>query len=111
MTSVSKPNILVILTSHAADNQGRNTGWFLAEFAHAYNIFIPHFNVIAASPKGGVAPIATGSIALCPDEESQAFLREKEAVWSNTIMVEELVGKTDQFVACYLPGGYGRELL
>jgi putative intracellular protease/amidase len=114
MSTTTKPNFLIILTSHStitAASPPRPTGWWLPEFAHPFYVLSPYFNLVIASPKGGVAPLDPLSIELHKeDEESVRFLKEEEALWKNTEKIESFVGRAGEFAGLLVAGGHGRRL-
>lgn len=64
--SPSAPKILIVLTSHdKIDKLGKDTGWFLPEFAHPYWVFEEAgANMTIVSPKGGKAPLDPSSVEM-----------------------------------------------
>ncbi|TAQ86310.1 hypothetical protein B7494_g5366 [Chlorociboria aeruginascens] len=104
-----QPKVLFVLTSHdKLGDTGNPTGWYLPEFAHPYTVLEPHASITIASPKGGVAPLDPASVEPFEDDAvSVAFLREKEALWSQTERLEEFLGRAGEFDALFYVGGHG----
>jgi len=103
------PKILVVLTSfghiEAADHQ---TGWYLPELAHPYDLLAPKAELVFASPKGGVAPLDEGSVeAFKGDPSSSEFFKTKKALWENTKKLSTFLGRSSEFDALFYPGGHG----
>jgi len=104
-----KEKVLFVLTSHdKLGDSGIQTGWYLPEFAHPYDVLSPHVHVVVASPKGGEAPLDEGSIeAFKSDESSVKFLNSKQALWKNTEKLSNLLGHAHEFEAIFFVGGHG----
>ncbi|KAH8800363.1 ThiJ/PfpI family protein [Xylogone sp. PMI_703] len=108
MSSTSKPSVLVVLTSVGKNRiTGDAIGWFLPEFAHAYDVFAQHMNIVVASPAGGEAPLDKRSIQIFQDHSSVAFLKDHEDLWMNTARLSDFVGKSRDFEALFFVGGHG----
>lgn len=107
------PRVLFVLTSHdKMGNTGKPTGWYLPEFAHPYYKLEGKAEIVIASPNGGAAPLDPSSVeATKEDAESVKFLKEKEALWTNTQKLSDFVGKADSFDAIFYVGGHGREYI
>ncbi|KAH6892891.1 ThiJ/PfpI family protein [Thelonectria olida] len=106
----SRAKLLVVLTSQniLPTRNNTKTGWYLPEFVHPYNALAPHVDLVIASPKGGEAPIDPYSIEDAKDDEqSQAFLKEKEHLWKNTEKLESFLGNTSEFAGIFFVGGHG----
>jgi putative intracellular protease/amidase len=111
LTMSPRAKLLVVLTSQdiLPTRPGTKTGWYLPELVHPYNALSPHVDMIFASPKGGEAPIDPYSIEDSKnDEESQKFLKEKDALWKNTERLEAMLDRIDEFVGIFFVGGHGR---
>jgi len=108
MAPNDKKNVLFIVTSHnELGNTGKDTGYYLSEMAHPYYKLKDEYNITVATPKGGLAPVDSGSIEAGSDEESQAFLKDAVAqeLMNNTKTLEEVDPK--DYVALVYPGGFG----
>ncbi|KAJ6016176.1 hypothetical protein N7540_010767 [Penicillium herquei] len=102
------PNVLVVLTSHDEIPGKGPTGWFLPEFAHPYDVLSKKTNLTIASPKGGVAPLDQGSVQMfAADPSSQNFLKNQEALWTNTEKLSDIVPRVGEFDAIFYVGGHG----
>ncbi|KAI1390328.1 ThiJ/PfpI family protein [Hypoxylon trugodes] len=108
------PKVLIVLTSFGdiLDSTGksvRQTGWYLPELAHPYEILSGKAELVIASPKGGVAPLDPNSLQpwVQDDESSANFFNTKKAVWENTAKILDFLGRADEFEAIFYPGGHG----
>ncbi|KAK2809936.1 hypothetical protein FQN50_003350 [Emmonsiellopsis sp. PD_5] len=101
------PKVLVVLTSQEKiPATGAPTGWYLPEFAHPYDVLKDKTELVIASPKGGAAPLDPGSVQLfIEDPVSSAFVKEKEALWTNTVKLSDV--KAADFDAIFYVGGHG----
>lgn len=64
--------------------------------------------ITMASPKGGVTPIDPDSLETAKNEPfAISFLQDKKDLYSNTLKIADLVGKTGDFDAVFFPGGAG----
>ncbi|KAM0274924.1 hypothetical protein ACHAQH_007733 [Verticillium albo-atrum] len=100
----SRAKLLVVLTSQDVlpTRDNIKTGWYLPEFVYSYNALAPHVDLVIASPKGGEAPIDPYSIEDSKeDKECQTFLDEKSHLWENTEKLENIIGKTSDFVGIF----------
>jgi len=79
------------------------------ELAHPYDVFTSAgFEIITASPHGGLAPLDPKSIEMFKtDTSSVAFLEKCKAVWENTEKLDAFLGRADEFAALFVPGGHG----
>merc|ERR1719201_269647 len=70
--SAPKKKILMVFTNHdQLGFTGAQTGWYLPEGAHPYKVFTEAgCDVTFASPKGGVAPVDTGSVDASKDDKT-----------------------------------------
>jgi putative intracellular protease/amidase len=103
-------NILMVLTSHAQlGNTGKQTGFWLEEFAAPYYALKDAGAAITVvSPGGGQPPLDPKSDA--PDAQTDATRRFKDdaaaqAVLASTGKLAEV--KADDFDAVFYPGGHG----
>ncbi|EPQ32279.1 uncharacterized protein PFL1_00476 [Pseudozyma flocculosa PF-1] len=108
----AQKKVLVVFTSHTKlIGNDHPTGYYLPEIAHPYYIFKQAgFDLVAASPAGGKAPLDQSSVeAFKGDADSVKFLNDTEAQqWvSNTLQLSTLAGKADEFDAIFYPGGHG----
>ncbi|KAI1743855.1 DJ-1/PfpI family protein [Xylaria scruposa] len=104
------PKVLVVLTSFGYIEAAKMpTGWYLPELAHPYDVLTEAgIEIVAASPKGGVAPLDPVSVERFKDDASaQAFLRDKKAIWEKTQPLSSFKGRADEFEALFYPGGQG----
>ncbi|KAH6972794.1 class I glutamine amidotransferase-like protein [Ilyonectria sp. MPI-CAGE-AT-0026] len=106
----ARPKLLVVLTSQdvlpTRDNM--KTGWYLPELVHPYNDLVSHVDIVMASPKGGEAPIDPYSVEDSKgDEACQAFLREKEHLWKQTMKLESFLGRSSDYAGIFFIGGHG----
>ncbi|KAK2790548.1 hypothetical protein FQN52_005567 [Onygenales sp. PD_12] len=101
------PKVLFVLTSQEKiPATGAPTGWYLPEFAHPYDVLKDKAELVIASPKGGAAPLDPGSAKLfAEDPVSSAFVKEKEALWTNTVKLSDV--KAADFDAILYVGGHG----
>jgi len=106
-----KMKVLMVLTSN--DKLGEydeQTGWYLPECAHPYHVFKQAGNVemVAASPKGGVAPIDESSVDASKEDKVSMNLWEDQdfkAFVENTKKIADV--KSDKFDAVFVVGGFG----
>lgn len=103
-------NILMVLTSHAElGDTGRQTGFWLEEFAAPYYALKDAgANITLVSPQGGQPPLDPKSDA--PDAQTDATRRFKsdadaQAVLASTGKLAEV--KAEDFDAVFYPGGHG----
>ncbi|KAJ3120702.1 hypothetical protein HK100_012685 [Physocladia obscura] len=102
-------SILFIVTSHSElGSTGKKTGYWVSEVAHPYNYLKNKYNIIFASPKGGISPVDPGSVVQeANDKVSVEFLADpvaKELI-ANTKVLSTL--KPEDFDAIFYPGGHG----
>ncbi|KAF3060048.1 putative chaperone protein HSP31 [Daldinia childiae] len=104
------PKVLVVLTSFGyIDSAKRESGWYLPEFAHPYEVLSGKgVEIVTASPKGGVAPLDPASVEqFKSDASSVSFLKTKSALWEQTAKLSSFLGRSGEFDALFYPGGYG----
>ncbi|OJJ33962.1 hypothetical protein ASPWEDRAFT_114189 [Aspergillus wentii DTO 134E9] len=103
------PKVLIILTSQAEIPANRaETGWYLPELAHPYQILKPKVDISIASPQGGEAPLDPHSVkAFENDEVSMSFMQNEKAVWANTYKIAEVIPMAGEFDALFYVGGHG----
>ena len=109
---MSAGKILVVFTSHTKlIGKDHPTGYYLPEIAHPYYILkAAGYELVAASPKGGLAPLDQSSVeAFKSDADSVKFLNDKEAqAWvSNTHKLSTFAGRSSEFAGIFYPGGHG----
>ncbi len=102
--------ILMVLTSHdQLGATGRQTGFWLEEFAAPYFVFKDAgVNLTLASPKGGQPPIDPKSDL--PENQTPAMARfkqdrEAQLALSQTFKLSDM--KSSDFDAIFYPGGHG----
>lgn len=102
--------ILIVLTSHdKLGDTGKDTGFWLEEFAAPYYVFKDAgADIVLASPKGGQPPIDPSSDA--PDAQTAATDRfkaddEAQAHLASTETLSNV--SADGFDAIFFPGGHG----
>lgn len=94
--------ILLIVTSNGEMDNGKPTGLWLEEFAVPYEIFTEAgYEVVIASPKGGVGPVDPRSL---PEKKTEA---EQKAIdlLQNTIALADL--PKENYDAVFFAGGHG----
>ncbi len=98
--------ILIVVTSHSKlGDTGRDTGFYLTEVTHPYQVFKEAgFQVDFVSPQGGAAPVDGLEKA---DDESKTLLEDPEfkAAISQTKKPEEV--KVEDYAAIFFAGGHG----
>ncbi|KAL8715468.1 MAG: hypothetical protein Q9220_000802 [cf. Caloplaca sp. 1 TL-2023] len=106
---MTSPKILFVLTSNGQiEGTDVKTGFFMPELAHAYNVLAPHVDIVIASPAGGEAPFIEESKAMFKeDQDTMKFIAEKSETWKNTVKLETLLHRLNDFSAVYFPGGHG----
>lgn len=102
--------ILMVLTSHdKLGNTGKNTGFWLEEFAAPYYVFEDAGVIVTlASPRGGKPPLDPKSDD--PASQTEATRRFKadpraQAALASTLKLREV--SADDFDAVFYPGGHG----
>ena len=77
------------------------------EFAHPYDEFkSAGFEIVTASPAGGIAPVDPMSIEKYKDDPSSVdFLNYPD--WQTTDKLSNYLGRADEFAAVFVPGGHG----
>ena len=92
-------NVLLIVTSHAQlGDTGRQTGLYLSEFAHPYEVFSQAgFGITVASPQGGDAPVDPKSLS----DELQPYVQYTR----NTLPLNQI--RPEKFDAFFVVGGHG----
>jgi len=103
-------NILMVLTSHAQlGNTGKQTGFWLEEFAAPYYALKDAgATITVVSPAGGQPPLDPKSDA--PDAQTDATRRFKDDDAAQAVLAStgKLAGvKADDFDAVFYPGGHG----
>jgi putative intracellular protease/amidase len=103
-------NILMVLTSHGKlGDTGRETGFWLEEFAAPYYVFKDAgAKLTLASPLGGQPPLDPSSDA--PDAQTADTARFKDdlaaqAALASTVRLSTV--KASEFDAVFYPGGHG----
>lgn len=95
------PKILCVVTSHSHIDADHPTGLWLDEYAIPYAAFrAAGFDVVTASPRGGLAPIDPRSLeGAAPGDAARAEL-------SKTRTFQE-AGDALEYDAIFIPGGHG----
>merc|ERR1712129_691930 len=85
------------------------TGWYLPEAAHPYNVFKEAgLEMTWASPKGGEAPLDPSSIDAYKEDKLCVDFRSNEsqaALWKKTVPLGDV--DAEDFDAVFVVGGYG----
>lgn len=102
--------ILIVLTSHdQLGDTGKQTGFWLEEFAAPYYVFKDAgAEIVLASPKGGQPPLDPKSDD--PDAQTEMTRRfdgdgEAQSLLANTYKLDEI--SAADFDAVFYPGGHG----
>jgi putative intracellular protease/amidase len=110
MTKETNMRILMVLTSHdQLGNTGRQTGFWLEEFAAPYFVFRDAgVDLTLASPKGGQPPVDPKSDL--PENQTSAMARFKEdpaaqKALANTVKLAEV--EADDYDTVFYVGGHG----
>ncbi|KAI2624498.1 DJ-1/PfpI family protein [Xylaria nigripes] len=106
------PKVLVVLTSYSTiqtDAGVHQTGWYLPELSHPYDVLAAAgVDIVTASPEGGVAPLDPGSVEMFKSDPSAvAFEKDKKALWEETQKLSSFRGRAAEFDAVFYPGGHG----
>lgn len=110
ITTFSAPQkpILLVLTNHAVLGQtGHKTGFFLSEAAHPWAVFTEAgYEVVLASPKGGLAPVDPKSRDLKDDANARFW--KKFGKNEGVPETQALTGlHPDNYAAIFFAGGHG----
>ena len=102
--------LLIVLTSHdKLGDTGKDTGFWLEEFAAPYFVFKDAgVQITLASPKGGQPPIDPTSVAEDALTDATRRFNEDHAAQTalaNTVMLSTV--SADEFDAIFFPGGHG----
>ncbi|TFL02774.1 class I glutamine amidotransferase-like protein [Pterulicium gracile] len=102
---MTQKKVLFIFTSCDKTLKGGQTGWYLPEAAHPYNVLSPHYDLTFASPKGSNPPVDEGSVKMFQDDAG--FL-------SDPVVIEKLKNakklsevKAADYDAIFYVGGHG----
>jgi len=112
-SSDTKPEqlkILIVCTSHdKLGDSGKQTGWYLSEVAHPYEVFKKaSIEMVFASPKGGVAPVDEGSVAASKEDAlCMSFIEgeDTKALVDNTVALKDI--DASEFDGVFYAGGFG----
>ncbi|KAG0220621.1 class I glutamine amidotransferase-like protein [Mortierella sp. GBAus27b] len=109
---MTEKKVLFILTSHdQLGDTGRKTGWYAEEAAEPATIlYAAGYDIVYASPKGGVAPLDPSSVEAAKGKQAvQDFLNNAEIMnkIQNTHKLEDVAGRWSEFDAIVYPGGHG----
>ena len=98
-------SILFILTSADKALDGKPIGYYLPEIAHPFAALKDHFKIVAASPKGGKAPVDQSSVENFKDDESVHFHNspETQKLVTETLKISEV--KASDYAAVFVVGG------
>ncbi|MBL6447813.1 type 1 glutamine amidotransferase domain-containing protein [Fulvivirga sp. 29W222] len=100
------PRVLMVLSSHGElGNTGKETGFYLSEATHAYEVFKDRgFVIDVVSPEGGKAPVDGFDLK---DSVNKKFWNDKEFRHKveNTLTPDEV--KAGDYDAIYYAGGHG----
>lgn len=102
--------ILIVLTSHdKLGDTGKDTGFWLEEFAAPYYVLKDAgADIVLASPKGGQPPIDPSSDAQDAQTAATDRFKADEAAQAHLASTEILSSLTaDGFDAIFYPGGHG----
>jgi len=110
VAAMSPKKIVMVFTNHdKMGDTGKPTGWYLPEAAHPYEVFKEAgFEIVFASPKGGVAPLDPGSVDASKDDKiAMAFNDNKElmGLTQTTIPLKDI--QASEFQAVFFVGGFG----
>lgn len=100
------PRILMVLSSHSAlGDTGKETGYYLSEVTHAYEVFEKNgYDITLISPEGGEPPVDGFDLKDAVNKhywEDEAFRKKVK----NTLKPTEVDPKT--FDVIYYAGGHG----
>ncbi|KAE8352044.1 class I glutamine amidotransferase-like protein [Aspergillus coremiiformis] len=103
------PKVLVVLSSQGQiPGHDHQTGWFLPEFAHPWEVLHEKVELTIASPKGGEAPLDPASVKMFEsDPVSTKFLNEQQSLWKNTQKLADFLPRVSEFDAIFYVGGHG----
>lgn len=98
--------ILMVFTSHAVlGDTGKQTGWYLPEGAHPYDVFRESgADITLASIQGGVAPLDLGSLEASKEDASCMKFHEGK-LWEKTTKLSDI--SSEDFDAVFFVGGTG----
>jgi putative intracellular protease/amidase len=102
--------VLLVLTSNdKLGDTGSQTGWYLPELVHPYNVFkLHHAEMTLASIKGGVAPLDAESITASKDDAECTEFWEDQALKGLTENTKKLSDcKSEDYHAVFFVGGFG----
>lgn len=103
-------NILMVLTSHdKLGDTGKETGFWLEEFAAPYYAFIDAgVNVTLASPAGGQPPLDPSSDTEDTQTKDTKRFKEDSDAQKHLANTEKLADmKAEDFDSVFYPGGHG----
>ncbi|UII29717.1 type 1 glutamine amidotransferase domain-containing protein [Fulvivirga ulvae] len=103
---IKSPKVLMVLSSHKQlGNTGKETGFYLSEATHAYDVFrAKGFTIDIISPKGGKAPVDGFDLK---DAVNKKLWNDKEFKHKieNTLTPDEV--NASDYDAIYYAGGHG----
>lgn len=100
-------NALIVVTSNdKLGDTNEKTGWHLEEVSHVYWPLVNDgFNIVFASPEGGIAPIDQSSCKL-DDHENRSFVKKFDVNEGlPTKAISEI--NPEKFNVIYFAGGHG----
>lgn len=103
---MNKSALIVVTSNDQLGDTKEKTGWYLEEVSHVYWPLVNNgFNVVFASPKGGMAPIEQASCKL-DDPENRSFVKKFNV---NEGLQTEAISEIDpaKFNVIYFAGGHG----
>jgi putative intracellular protease/amidase len=105
-----KGKILIVLTNNdRLGDTGKQTGWYLPEVAHPYEVFTKNgFLVDFVTPKGGPAPVDQGSVKDWSHDKVSLDFYNDESIGrklQNTLKPSEV--KIEEYDAIFYAGGHG----
>lgn len=107
--NIQKRVLLIMSSENKMGISGKLTGtWFEEVATPYYKMVEAGFEVVFASPKGGLAPIDLLSMkAPFTTENTERFAKDPVANFAlaNTVSLESV--EYSQFDALFIPGGYG----
>lgn len=108
LQSTKTKKVLLVVTNHdKLGTTGKKTGYYLPEVTHPYYKFKEAgFEVVFASPKGGLAPLDPTSLDL-KDKYNKKFYQNKKLMkqLENTVSLGDV--NSDDFNAIVFAGGHG----
>ncbi|MBB3125190.1 putative intracellular protease/amidase [Mesoflavibacter sabulilitoris] len=105
-TKQDKPSVLMVLSSHQElGDTGKDTGYYLSEVTHAYEVFeANNYEITLVSPEGGNPPVDGFDLK---DEVNNKYWNDAtfQNKLQNTLKVSKV--KAKDYDAIYYAGGHG----